>query len=51
VAYWLFQLPFTLPAIPVLLTALAVAAMATVAGLGAARAAGRGTTLEALREE
>jgi putative ABC transport system permease protein len=51
VAHWLFQLPFTLPAIPVLLTALAVAAMATVAGLGAARAAGRGTALQALREE
>jgi putative ABC transport system permease protein len=51
VAYWLFQLPFALPALAVLLTALAVAAMATLAGWGAARAAGRGTALQALREE
>jgi putative ABC transport system permease protein len=51
VAYWLFQLPFALPVAPVALTALAVAAMAALAGWGAARAAGRGTTLEALRDE
>jgi putative ABC transport system permease protein len=51
VARWLFELPFAVPVLPVLLTALAVAAMATAAGWGAARAAARGTALEALREE
>jgi putative ABC transport system permease protein len=50
-ARWLFQLPFALPALPVLLTTSAVAAMAAAAGWAAARTAGRGTTLEALRDE
>jgi putative ABC transport system permease protein len=47
----LFGLPLTLPVLPVALTAAAVAGMATVAGWAAARTAGQGTTLEALREE
>jgi putative ABC transport system permease protein len=50
-ARWLFALPFALPALPTALTALAVAALAAGAGWAAARTAGRGTTLEALREE
>lgn len=51
VARWLFELPFAVPVVRVLLTALAVTAMATGAGWGAARAAARGTALEALRDE
>jgi putative ABC transport system permease protein len=50
-ARWLFELPVALPALPVVLTAAAIAAMAGMAGWAAARTAGRGTTLEALREE
>jgi putative ABC transport system permease protein len=50
-ARWLFDLPFVLPVLPVLLTAAAVAGLAALAGWAAARTAGRGTTLEALRDE
>jgi putative ABC transport system permease protein len=50
-AHWLFRLPLALPLGPVISTALAVATLAAAAGWAAARAAGRGTTLQALREE
>lgn len=50
-ARWLFMLPFVFPALPILLTALTVAAMAAVAGWAAARTAGRGTAMQALRDE
>jgi putative ABC transport system permease protein len=50
-ARWVFGLPLTVPVPNVLLTAGAVAGMAALAGWAAARSAGRGTTLEALRDE
>jgi putative ABC transport system permease protein len=50
-ARWVFSLAFTVPTFAVASTSLAVASLAAAAGWAAARSAGRGTTLDALREE
>jgi putative ABC transport system permease protein len=50
-AHWLFQLPLVVPITATALTTAAVALIATVAGRAAAWAAGRGTAMEALRDE
>jgi putative ABC transport system permease protein len=50
-ARWLFNLPFVLPLLPAALTVLGVASLSALAGWGAARAASRGTALQALRDE